>query len=87
MFVIQQSYNIEDDDHDGDDNEDSDYKFISVSGECIALNEGGFRCECTGTGYHGETCHIGGLNHHILLYWYFVCTLYWLLWRDLSHCR
>merc|ERR1711974_233981 len=28
------------------------------SGECIALNDGGYHCECTGTGYHGETCHI-----------------------------
>ena len=31
----------------------------SLAGECISLKDGGFRCECTGTGYYGETCHEG----------------------------
>ena len=35
---------------------------VNLPGECIALNDGGYRCECTGTGYHGETCHKGGLT-------------------------
>ena len=35
---------------------------VNLPGECIVLNDGGYRCECTGTGYHGETCHKGGLT-------------------------
>ena len=31
----------------------------SLAGECISLKDGDFRCECTGTGYYGETCHKG----------------------------
>ena len=31
----------------------------SLAGECISLKNGDFRCECTGTGYYGETCHKG----------------------------
>ena len=30
-----------------------------LAGECISLKNGDFRCECTGTGYYGETCHKG----------------------------
>merc|ERR1712080_340473 len=26
------------------------------SGDCIPLKYHGFRCECTGTGYHGDLC-------------------------------
>ena len=31
----------------------------SLTGECISLKDGDYRCECTGTGYYGETCHKG----------------------------
>ena len=39
---------------------------VNLPGECIALNDGGYRCECTGTGYHGETCHKGGLEISVI---------------------
>ena len=28
----------------------------SHGGQCIQLKYGGYRCDCTGTGYHGQYC-------------------------------
>ena len=30
-----------------------------VSGECIQRKFGGHRCDCTGTGFHGQACQVG----------------------------